>query len=66
MTDEVRDMIKHAFNSDAAEFETSFDSIMASKMGDAIEDKYSHMFGQTEAQDEIETPEIEAELETEE
>lgn len=62
MTEQVKDMIKHAFDGNASEFEASFDSIMADKMGVAIEDKYDQMF---DAEVE-ETPEVEAELETEE
>ena len=57
----VKDLIKHAMDKDATEFESKFQDIMADKMTSAIETKYADMFGaseveveETEAVDDVE------------
>jgi hypothetical protein len=53
-------MIKSAIEKNADGFESSFNSVMAAKMGAAIETKYEDMFGTSEVADEQEVPEVEA------
>ena len=55
----VEDMIKSAIEKNADGFESSFNSVMAAKMGAAIETKYEDMFGTSEVS------EVEAETEVE-
>ena len=52
----VEDMIKSAIEKNADGFESSFNTVMAAKMGAAIETKYEDMFGTSEdAEVEVET-----------
>ena len=56
----VEDMIKSAIDKNADGFESSFNNVMAAKMGAAIETKYEDMFGTSDVADEQEVPEVEA------
>ena len=47
----VKELIRHAIDKDATEFESKFDDIMADKMTSAIETKYADMFGASEVQE---------------
>ena len=49
----VKELIRHAIDKDATEFESKFDDIMADKMTSAIENKYTDMF-QPQAAESIE------------
>jgi hypothetical protein len=69
--DNIRDMIKQAFDGDANAFEKNFDGVMAARMTSALETKYDSMFGPNEVED-VAEPEVEVsadpelELETQE
>lgn len=56
--DNIRDMIKQAFDGDANAFEKNFDGVMAAKMNTAIETKYSTMFPSPEVEA-VAEPEVE-------
>lgn len=62
MTVTIKDLIASAANKDPSEFEANFDSVMSSKISDALETKYDEMFGGTQDGDETD---IESEEETE-
>ena len=53
----VKDLIKHAMDKDATEFESKFQDIMADKMTSAIETKYADMYPSGKVE-EIEEPEL--------
>lgn len=61
--DNIRDMIKQAFDGDANAFERNFDGVMATKMNTAIETKYNTMFPSPEVEVGVD---LEPELETQE
>ena len=57
----VKDLIKHAMDKDATQFQSKFQDIMADKMTSAIETKYADMFGAGEAVEEpVSEPDAEA------
>jgi len=41
----VKELIKHAMDKDATQFQSKFQDIMADKMTSAIETKYADMYG---------------------
>jgi hypothetical protein len=43
---DIKDMINHAFNKDASDFEASFNSVMAGKVEDALSAKFDSMYGE--------------------
>ena len=60
----VKELIKHAMDKDATEFESKFQDIMADKMTSAIETKYADMYGAGEAvevEEPVSEPDVEAE-----
>ncbi len=59
----VKDLIKHAMDKDATEFESKFQDIMADKMTSAIETKYADIYPSGKVE-EIEEPEVDVEAET--
>ena len=64
----VEDMIKSAIEKNADGFESSFNNVMAAKMGAAIETKYEDMFGTSEvseAETEVEVDASDLELDSE-
>tara|TARA_Y100000389_G_C17469962_1_gene529488 strand:- start:3889 stop:4092 length:204 start_codon:yes stop_codon:yes gene_type:complete len=61
--DNIKNMFKNAFDSNASEFEKDFSAIMSAKMNSAIEAKYDNMFGSNNAEPQIDT-EPKTELET--
>jgi len=79
MSDGVKDMINHAYNKDATEFEAAFNQVMASKMEVSLGAKFDSMYGspaeesveadlepaEAQAEAEVEVP-VEAEAEVEE
>jgi hypothetical protein len=58
---DTKDMIRSAFNGDAAEFSSAFGDVMDTKVQDALVAKFSAMFGG----EEVESEEMDAELDAE-
>ena len=61
----IVDMIKSAVEKDATGFESSFDSVMASKMDSALQAHYDSTYNVAEPEPQQAAP-VETELETEE
>jgi|11_taG_2_1085331.scaffolds.fasta_scaffold53211_1 hypothetical protein len=59
----VKELIKHAMDKDATQFQSKFQDIMADKMTSAIETKYADMYGAGEAvevEEPVSEPDVEA------
>jgi len=59
----VKELIKHAMDKDATQFQSQFQDIMADKMTSAIETKYADMFGAgetVEVEEPVSEPDVEA------
>lgn len=69
MSDGVKDMINHAYNKDATEFEAAFNQVMASKMEVSLGAKFDSMYGspaEESVEADLETTEAPVEAEVEE
>ena len=64
--DNIRDMIKQAFDGNANAFEKNFHGVMADRMTSALETKYTSMFGPKDVAEPEEIADQEPELETQE
>jgi hypothetical protein len=53
----VKELIQHAVEKDASNFEAQFNDIMLDKITTAIETKYATMFSPAEAESQLETEE---------
>lgn len=69
MSDNVKDMINHAYNKDASGFEAAFNQVMADKMEVSLGAKFDSMYGspaEESVEADLEPTEVEVEAEVEE
>lgn len=69
MSDNVKDMINHAYNKDASGFEAAFNQVMADKMEVSLGAKFDSMYGspaEESVEADLETTEAPVEAEVEE
>jgi hypothetical protein len=66
MSENVKDMINHAYNKDASGFEAAFNQVMADKMEVSLGAKFDSMYGspaEESVEADLEPTEVEAEVE---
>ena len=69
MSENVKDMINHAYNKDASGFEAAFNQVMADKMEVSLGAKFDSMYGspaEESVEADLEPMEVEVEAEVEE
>jgi uncharacterized SAM-dependent methyltransferase len=69
MSENVKDMINHAYNKDASGFEAAFNQVMADKMEVSLGAKFDSMYGspaEESVEADLEPTEVEVEAEVEE
>ena len=69
MSENVKDMINHAYNKDASGFEAAFNQVMADEMEVSLGAKFDSMYGspaEESVEADLEPTEVEVEAEVEE